>query len=136
MFRCRATTGRSWATRTWCPERRRAGPARAHSPGAGSRRSSAGRLAQLRSDQKALIERGLQGEARAPPRNHIHGPMRMRPAVELLAIHPKLAARDLAHFLVHGAQLELADLKAHGRAAVAAASRLMEHDGPILRLQL
>ena len=59
----------------------------------------------------------------------------MCPSLELLAVHPELAAGNLAHLLVDSPQLELPNLKTHGGAAVAAAPGLMEHDGPVLALQ-
>jgi hypothetical protein len=60
----------------------------------------------------------------------------MRPTLELLAVHPKLAAGNFSDLLVDAAQLELSNLKAHRRAAVAAPTRLMEHDRTVRLLEL
>src|SRR5262249_33241049 len=65
----------------------------------------------------------------------VHRPARVLPQLELLAVHPELAARNLADFLVDAAELEFTDWKAHGGAAIAAAPRLMEHERPMLLLQ-
>src|ERR1700722_12357789 len=92
--------------------------------------------AQLRADQEAPVERRFERKAGAASRDHVHGPAGMRPALVLLAIHPELAARDLADFHVDSAELEFADLEAHGGAAIAAPPRLLKHDRSMRRLQL
>ena len=87
---------------------------------------------QFGANQEAPVERRFERETRrrAPaPRPPSTG---VRPAFVLLPIHPELAASDLTHLLVHAAEFELAHLKAHGRAAVAAPSRQMEHDRSVL----
>src|SRR6202790_2490181 len=92
--------------------------------------------AHLRADDEPHVEGRLEREAAAPPGYDIHGPAGVRPEFELRAIHPELAAGDLADSLVHAPQLEFADLEAHGGAAVAASARLMEHDGAVGAYQL
>jgi hypothetical protein len=44
------------------------------------------------------------------------------PAAQLFPIHPKLAANNLADFLIDAAQFEFPDWKAHRSAAIAAPS--------------
>jgi len=60
----------------------------------------------------------------------------MRPAPVLLAVHPELAARDLAHLDINASQLEFAHGKTHRGAAIAAAPRLMKHQRAVFALQL
>src|SRR6266852_2409816 len=92
--------------------------------------------AHLRANNEPHVEGRLEREASTPPGHDVHGPAGMRPESELRAIHPELAAGNLAHLLVHTPQLEFAHLEAHGRAAVAASARLMKHDGAVRAYQL
>jgi hypothetical protein len=91
--------------------------------------------AERRTNEKSHVQRRLQRKACAPPRHHVHRPLRVRPPSGLIAIHPKFTADDLPHLFIDTAQLELSDLKAHGRAAVAAAAGQVEHDRTILLFQ-
>ena len=72
-------------------------------------------LAQTAHSEERIRKRLLSGassEKLAPrPGTTSTSPLRVRPALELLAVHPELAAGDLADLLVDAAQLEFAHLE-------------------------
>ena len=77
-----------------------------------------------------MIQRRFERKTGAASRDDVRGPSGVRPQFELFAVHPKFAAGDFTDFFVDAAQFELTDLKAHGRTAVAAPSRLVNMIGP------
>src|SRR5450631_2989278 len=91
--------------------------------------------AERRTNEKSHVQRRLQRKACAPPRHHVHRPLRVGPPPGLIAIHPKFTADDFAHLFIDTAQFELSDLKAHWRAAVAAAAGQVKHDRAVLLFQ-
>jgi hypothetical protein len=78
----------------------------------------------------------LQRHARAAPRHHIDGHLRMAPIFELRGADPHLhAIGNFPQQHVLSADPELALGKAHRRRTVAAAARLVKHQRPVACLQ-
>src|SRR5450759_5152241 len=87
-------------------------------------------------NQKAHIERRFERETGATSRHNVDGPASVRPAPELLTIHPEFTAGDLADLFVDAAELKFPYLEAHRSAAIAAAAGLMKHERTMCLLEL
>src|SRR5215217_1490846 len=82
------------------------------------------------SREEAHTQGRLQAEARAPSRHHVQRQVRVLPDLELRTADVDGAAFDFAQEDIPLADTELLRRVAHGRAAVAAAPRLVEHQRP------
>lgn len=83
-------------------------------------------------DEEAQAARALDREARAAPRHHVDGEVRVLPVLELRRPDEEGRAGHDAEQHVALADAELAARVAHGGAPVAAAARLVEHQRPVL----
>ena len=91
---------------------------------------------EARAGEKAHPERTLEGEHATAPAHHDDDQMLVLPVLELGGADVKRLPADLAEVNVLLADQELAALKTHRGAAIAAAARLVEEEGAMSRREL